>query len=143
MILDHFSNKFAMKLGMTIIKIAEEKNWHIAVEVRRLNSPIFLYVADGLSEDKYYWLYRKNNTAIRFGMSTLVLQKKLSNEGVTLYEKYGVEHKEYVAVAGGMPLFTADGLIGSVAVTGRLPIEDHELIVEALELMKKEETYAI
>ncbi|MGB0839818.1 MAG: hypothetical protein ACPGXL_06740, partial [Chitinophagales bacterium] len=57
--LQSFSNRIGLEMGLAVVRLAQERNQHIAVEVSRLNHTIFLYVDDTLPADKHNWLRRK------------------------------------------------------------------------------------
>lgn len=141
--LGNFNNKIGLVIGLKILDLARQDDLIIGVEIRRLNQSIFLFVDDGLSEDKNHWLRRKGNTARRFQMTTQSLQEKLIKEKTNLYDKYGVSEADYVAVAGGIPIETDMGLVATVAVTGLSPLEDHRLIEKALSIIREEGDYHI
>lgn len=133
--LDQFSNAIALEMGMKVIELAKQRQQNIAVQVDRLNQPVFLHVCDGVSVDKHNWLRRKANTAKHFEDSSLYVKQDLQNRGKTLADPYNLDSKDYIAMGGAIPIFVNNaGMIGVITVSGLTDEEDHQLIVEALVL---------
>lgn len=116
----------------------------IGLSISRINYIIFSYIMDGMSKDKSHWLTRKINTVLRFEMSTLEINKKLDGNDELFYKKYGLDKNKYVITPGAVPIFTEEnGLVAVIAVTGLKPEEDHKIIIDTLEKLKKEVKYGI
>ncbi len=114
--LDQFSNAIALEMGMKVIELAKQRQQNIAVQVDRLNQPVFLHVCDGVSVDKHNWLRRKANTAKHFEDSSLYVKQDLQNRGKTLADPYNLDSKDYIAMGGAIPIFTKTTLIVIVVV---------------------------
>lgn len=128
-----FSNELALEMGIAIIKLAKSRNQKIAVEIRRLNHTVFLFVDDGLAADKHVWLKRKSNVAIFFEMSSLSVRKTLEEKNRTLKDSYGLDEKDYAASGGSIPIFVENvGMVGTITVSALKDFEDHQLILDAL-----------
>ncbi len=133
--LPKFSNDIALKLGLKIIDLARERNQKIAVEICRLNHSIFLYVDDSLPADKHNWLQRKANVAKHFEESSLSVKNDLKNGNMTLAETFQLSDKDYLAKGGSIPLFVENaGMVATVTVSGLTDVEDHQIILDALDL---------
>ncbi|MCJ8297899.1 MAG: heme-binding protein [Pseudomonadales bacterium] len=61
LVLKSFSNKEALKMGLKVVDLAQQKGLIIGVEISRLNQTIFLFIDDGLPADKHNWIRRKAN----------------------------------------------------------------------------------
>ncbi len=65
--------------------------------------------------------------------SSLSVANKLAGDNSTLSSKYGLSDEEYVAVGGAIPIMVDGvGMVGTIAVTGLQPEEDHQLIHDAV-----------
>ncbi len=106
----------------------------MAVSIDRLNHTVFKYIGDGLPEDKHDWLRRKANVAIRFEESSLSVKEDLQKGGMSLTETFGLDEKDFVAKGGSIPVkVKGAGLIAVITVSGLSDVEDHQLIVDALD----------
>jgi len=144
MYLKKFNNDIALQIGLKIIELSKKNHQIIGFSIGRLNHTVVSYMMDGMTKDKVDWLRRKVNSSKRFEMSTSDIHKKFHLEPKMFYEKYGLDKKDYVAVAGAVPIFTKEsGLIAVIAVTGLKPDEDHQLIIDAIDAYKKEVNYEI
>ena len=133
--LPKFSNDIGLKLGLKIINLARDRNQKIAVEICRINHSIFLYVDDSLPADKHNWLRRKANVAKHFEESSLSVKNDLKNGNMTLSETFQLSDKDYLAKGGSIPLFVENaGMIATVTVSGLTDVEDHQIIIDALEI---------
>lgn len=128
-----FSNQLALEMGLEIIKLAKLRNKKIAVEIKRLNHIVFLFVDDSLGADKHIWLKKKSNVAMLFEMSSLSVRKNLEEKNRTLKDSYGLEDKDYAASGGSIPIFVENvGMVGTITVSALKDFEDHQLILDAL-----------
>ena len=133
--LQKFSNSSALKMGLKIIDLARQRNQKIAIEICRLNHSIFLYVDDTLPADKHNWLKRKANVAKHFEESSLSVKNDLKNGNMTLEGTFQLSNKDYLAKGGSIPLFVENaGMIGTITVSGLSDVEDHQIIIDALNL---------
>lgn len=131
--LDHFSNRTGLEMGQAIIRLAHEREQHIAVQIDRLNHTIFLYVDDSLPADKHNWLRRKANVAKHFEESSLSVKFDLIHGKMSLKETFTLDEKEYLAKGGAIPIFVKHaGMVAIVSVSGLHDEEDHAIIVDAL-----------
>ncbi len=132
-VLAHFDNGMALDMGLKIIDLAKQRKHSIAVSIDRINHNVFKFVSDGLPADKHNWLRRKANVAKRFEESSLSVKSDLQEGGMSLTETFGLDEREYIAKGGAIPLKNSGiGLIGVVTVSGLSDVEDHQLIVDAL-----------
>ncbi len=131
--IDRFSNRIALEMGLTIIDLAKSRNQHIAVEICRLNHPVFLYVDDTLPVDKHNWLRRKANVAKQFEESSLNVKNDLKEGNMTLDKTFVLDERDFLAKGGSIPIFVKNaGMIATITVSGLHDEEDHNIIVDAL-----------
>jgi uncharacterized protein (UPF0303 family) len=75
---------------------------------------------------------RKTETSLALGRSTLWWHRQLEERGTSIAEHPFADDHRYTDVAGGVPLRHGGALVGAVAVSGMAPLDDHDVIVEAL-----------
>lgn len=97
----------------------------ISVAVCDPNGDLMAFVrVDGAKLLTVELVPRKAHTAARMGCTTKALGERVAREQLDL-AWFGDDH--FTALPGGIPLINADGvLLGSVAVGGLSPTEDHE-----------------
>ena len=132
--LNSFSNRIALEIGIKIIDLAKSRNQHIAVQICRLNYTIFSFIDDHLCADKHNWLRRKANVAEHFEESSLSVKNDLTEKNMSLEKTFGLDEKDFLAKGGSIPIFVKNsGMIATITVSGLRDIDDHAIIVEALE----------
>lgn len=74
----------------------------------------------------------------RYGCSSLLVGSRFRAKGTTFEDSSRLDPDTYAAHGGAFPLTVKDtGVIGTVVVSGLPQIEDHRLVVEALEKFLK------
>lgn len=132
--LDSFSNKLALQMGLQIVELATSRQLHIGIKISRLNHDVFLYLDDSLPADKHLWLNRKANVAKHFEESSLSVKNDLINGNMTLEKTFALDSKNYIAKGGAIPIFVKGaGMVATITVSGLKDIDDHQIIVEALQ----------
>lgn len=133
LLLATFSNDDAWSLGVGLASLARERKLAIAVSIIRGNQRLFHYAAPGMSHDNDLWLERKLATALHFGHSSLYMELKLQDLGMTMEEKYALDPASFATSGGAIPIMLAGtGVVAGLAVSGLKGSEDHALAVEAL-----------
>ena len=133
MVFNKFNNRLALEIGLSIIELAKKRDQHIAVEIKRLNHTIFLYIDDTLPADKHNWLRRKANIAKQFEESSLSVKNDLIKGGMSLEETFGLGAMDYIAKGGSIPVFVENvGMLGTITVSGLTDVEDHQIIIDAI-----------
>jgi uncharacterized protein (UPF0303 family) len=131
--LPRFDAKVAWDLGMRLRTFAVERNLVVVIDVRRFGQPLFYTAMEGTTPDNAEWVRRKSNTVARFHHSSLWVNLRMQTKNSTLHDRYGLPLADYVSDGGSFPLAVeAAGVIGSATVSGLTPLEDHNLVVEAL-----------
>lgn len=132
--LESFSNKLALQMGLQIVELATSRQLHIGIKISRLNHDVFLYLDDSLPADKHLWLNRKANVAKHFEESSLSVKNDLINGNMTLEKTFALDSKNYIAKGGAIPIFVKGaGMVATITVSGLKDIDDHQIIVEALQ----------
>lgn len=134
LVLPRFTLETAWILGVALREAALARSAPVAIDISLTERPLFHTALPGAGSDNADWVRRKRNTVLRLGTSTLALGLKLAATGETLESRYGLALGDHAAHGGGFPL-TLQGLgcIGAITVSGLPQIEDHGLIVDALD----------
>jgi uncharacterized protein (UPF0303 family) len=129
-----FDNDDAWRLGCVLVELARERVLAVTVDVRRGEQQLFHCALPGTSADNDAWIERKIRVVRRYGNSSYLVGQRFRDEGTTFEEKSRLDPDRYAAHGGAFPVLVAGvGLVGTAAVSGLPQLEDHLLVVEALE----------
>jgi len=131
-----WSHKDILELGNAIVADSQNKNLTVAVAMFFRGQRIFQVGLEGTTADNDSWIMRKVNTVEFTGHSSLALREKV--EALNIQEQeLGFRTSDLAICGGGFPLKTNGVLIGIAVVSGLPHLEDHDLIVEHLRLLKQ------
>lgn len=134
LIFPRFTLETAWVLGTALRDAALARSAPVAIDISLPERPLFHAALPGAGPDNADWVRRKRNTVLKLGTSTLGVGLKLAASGETLEGRYGLSPRDYAAHGGGFPLILEGlGCIGAITVSGLPQVEDHGLIVQALE----------
>jgi len=129
-----FDNDDAWQLGCLLVELARERALAVTVDVRRGEQQLFHCALPGTSADNDAWIERKIRVVRRYGSSSYLVGQKFRDQGSSFEEKSRLDPDRYAAHGGAFPVLVAGvGLVGTVTVSGLPQLEDHLLVVEALE----------
>lgn len=127
-----FSREDALALGLSLVEHAKpfKKGVAIAIEVAGLR--LFQHVTEGAAKHNVDWLQRKVNTVCQFGKSSLRVWAEFEQAGLTM-EGERLAPMDFAMCGGGFPLIVRGvGQVGVIAVSGLPHLDDHQVIVDAL-----------
>lgn len=129
-----FDNRDAWTLGCRLVELAMTRELAVTIDIRRHGQQLFHAALPGTTPENDSWIERKIRVVDRFAASSLLVRQRLAASGQLLDEALGVDPALYAAHGGCFPLSIRDvGVVGTVTVSGLPQIEDHGLVVEALE----------
>ena len=129
-----FDNVDAWRLGVQLVDLATERDLPVTVDIRRHGQQLFHAALPGTTPENDAWIERKIRVVDRFAASSLLVRLRLAESGQTLGPDLGVDPALYAAHGGCVPLRIRDvGVIGTVTVSGLPQVQDHALVVEALD----------
>jgi uncharacterized protein (UPF0303 family) len=134
LVFDAFSEDVAWDLGVALRDAASAARLPVAISVRRNGQRLFHAALPGASADNDGWLARKCAVVDRYGCSSLRVGEQFRVAGKSFDTDSRLDPSEYAAHGGAFPvLLRGTGCIGTVAVSGLPQLDDHRLVVEALE----------
>ena len=134
LVFDTFNDDVAWDLGVALRQAASAARLPVAISVRRNGQRLFHAALAGASADNDGWLARKCAVVDRYGCSSLRVGEQFRVAGKSFDTDSRLDPSEYAAHGGAFPvLLRGTGCIGSVAVSGLPQLDDHRLVVEALE----------
>jgi uncharacterized protein (UPF0303 family) len=129
-----FDNHDAWVLGSRLVELATTRELAVTIDIRRHGQLLFHAALPGTTPENDSWIERKIRVVDRFAASSLLVRLRLAESGRTLDQDLGVDPALYAAHGGCFPLRIRDvGVVGTVAVSGLPQVQDHALVVEAIE----------
>ncbi|MFJ3820368.1 heme-degrading domain-containing protein [Streptomyces nodosus] len=135
--LPHFTHDDAWTLGTLLVELARARRAPVAIDIRRGGQQLFHAALPGSTPDNDAWIDRKRRVVERYGCSSLLVGSRFRAKGTTFEESSRLDPDRYAAHGGAFPIAVEGaGVIGAVVVSGLPQVEDHALVVEALERFK-------
>ena len=135
LVFDHFDEDTAWALGAALREAALAGTLPVAISIRRNGQRLFHAALPGSSADNDGWLARKGAVVDRYGRSSLRVGEEFRVEGGSFDADARLGPSDYAAHGGAFPILVrGTGCVGTVAVSGLPELEDHQLVVETLEV---------
>ncbi|MEP3047923.1 MAG: heme-degrading domain-containing protein [Roseibium sp.] len=134
LVFQEFGFGLAHEIGLHLTQVGQEKSLPIAIDITRNQQCLFQCALEGTTPDNAVWITRKKRVVQRFNHSSLYMGAFCRVAGVSLEEKYLLPDNEYAAHGGAFPItLKGSGIIGTVTVSGLPQVDDHEMVVAALQ----------
>ncbi|MGW4030451.1 heme-degrading domain-containing protein [Streptomyces sp. NPDC004838] len=132
--LRRFTHADAWALGSMLVEMAHLRDAPVAIDIRLNGQQLFHAALPGSSPDNDAWIDRKRRVVERYGESSLLVGVRHREKGTTFEEASRLPPDAYAAHGGSFPInLEGAGVIGTVTVSGLAQLEDHAMVVEALE----------
>jgi uncharacterized protein (UPF0303 family) len=132
--LPRFTYDDAWALGTLLVEMARAQDAPVAIDIRRGGQQLFHAALPGSTPDNDAWIDRKRRVVERYGCSSLLVGSRFRAKGTTFEESSRLDPDVYAAHGGSFPINVADvGVIGTITVSGLPQVQDHRVVVEALE----------
>jgi uncharacterized protein (UPF0303 family) len=137
----YFNNHTAWELGNLIKLAAEKLSAAVAIEVYGFEQVLFSYAMQGTAKDHQEWLRRKRQSVLRFGHSSYYQGQYNAAKNRDFEAQPHIDPKEYCAHGGAFPLrIKNSGVVGAVTVSGLPQETDHQLVIDALREVIKQQS---
>jgi uncharacterized protein (UPF0303 family) len=134
--LPRFDLGVAVKLGNSALALANESGLPVTIEIRASSRIAYRAALPGTGEENDDWLQRKFRVVTKFGVSSLAVWADYELQGLDFNAATQLNPAEYAAVGGGWPIKLVNGdVVGLFGVSGLPHLDDHELIVNSLNLL--------
>ncbi|MET9548725.1 heme-degrading domain-containing protein [Streptomyces sp. NPDC006627] len=134
LVLTRFTYDDAWRLGSLLVELARERRAPVAIDITRGGQQLFHAALPGSTPDNDAWIHRKRRVVERYGCSSYLVGARFRAKGTTFEDSSRLDLDTYAAHGGAFPIAVEGaGVIGTVAVSGLPQVEDHALVVEALE----------
>jgi uncharacterized protein (UPF0303 family) len=133
LVLRHFDNSDAWRLGRALVARAEAEVAPVAIDIRRGDQQLFHAALVGSTSDNDAWIERKCRLVRRVGVSSFLFGRRLAASGRTFEEATLLDPALYAAHGGAFPInIVGVGLVGTIAVSGLPQADDHAMVVAVL-----------
>ena len=134
LVFDRFDEDTAWDLGVALRETARTGGLPVAISIRCNGRRLFHTALPGSSADNDGWLARKSAVVDRYGRSSLRVGEQFRVDGKSFDRDSRLDPSLFAAHGGAFPiLLRGTGCVGTVAVSGLPQLEDHRIVVEALE----------
>ncbi|WP_406354073.1 heme-degrading domain-containing protein [Streptomyces sp. NBC_01635] len=129
-----FTHEDAWALGSLLVETARERQAPVAIDIHRAGQQLFHAALPGSAPDNDAWIARKRRVVERYGSASYLVGARHRAKGTTFEESSRLDPDTYAAHGGSFPIAVEGaGVIGAVTVSGLPQLEDHRMVVEALE----------
>ncbi|WP_030868833.1 heme-degrading domain-containing protein [Streptomyces sp. NRRL S-37] len=134
LVFERFTYDDAWALGSLLVEMARERQAPVAIDIHRAGQQLFHAALPGSAPDNDAWIARKRRVVERYGSASYLVGARHRAKGTTFEASSRLDPDTYAAHGGSFPLTVEGvGVIGAVTVSGLPQLQDHELVVEALE----------
>lgn len=132
LIFPRFEEAEALALGLAMLAMAQAGALKVVINIRSANRTLFHAALPGSSANNDTWARRKSNTALHFGVASLLVGTRLRLKAETLSDQ-GLALADYADHGGAVPIrVTGAGVVAVATVSGLPQLEDHALVVRAM-----------
>ena len=129
-----FDYATAWALGLRMQLEASARSLPVAIEVSHGNTVVFFALLPGATPDNPDWTRRKRAVALRFHRSSLYMRLQCEQHGWNFHDRFRLPDADFAASGGAVPIVVRGvGVVGAAAVSGLPDVEDHALVVSAIE----------
>jgi uncharacterized protein (UPF0303 family) len=133
-----FNEETAFDLGSAIYTIARSKRSPVVINIRTSERALFHAAMPGATPDNDQWVRRKSNVVLRFHQSSLLYGQSMAEKGRTIGQEWGLDPLDYAGHGGSFPIRVKKvGVVGAITVSGLPQLDDHRMIIEALDQFLK------
>ncbi|MFJ7078092.1 heme-degrading domain-containing protein [Streptomyces sp. NPDC098781] len=134
LVFPRFTYEDAWALGSLLVEMARERQAPVAIDIHRAGQQLFHAALPGSTPDNDAWIARKRRVVERYGTSSYIVGARSRAKGTTFEDSSRLDPDTYAAHGGSFPVHVEGaGVIGSVTVSGLPQLEDHRMVVEAVE----------
>ncbi|MBT3151019.1 heme-degrading domain-containing protein [Streptomyces sp. CHD11] len=134
LVFERFTHDDAWALGCLLVERARERRAPVAIDIHRSGQQLFHAALPGSAPDNDAWIARKRRVVERYGSASYLVGARHRAKGTTFEDSSRLDPDTYAAHGGSFPITVKGaGVIGAITVSGLPQLEDHAMVVEALE----------
>lgn len=139
LVFGRFDEDTALQLGIAMVELAWAGALPVVIDIRTADRTLFHAALPGSSPDNDDWARRKSATALRFHKSSLQVGEELRAKDRTLAYQ-GLSAADFADHGGAVPVrVTGVGVVAVATVSGLSQLEDHALVVKAMDQILADE----
>lgn len=127
---DAFTNDDAVRLGMLGVEVIRERGLDLAVDVVLGSDLVFRAKLGSTGPGNDEWLAGKAAVARHYGVSSLLVRRRLEASGRTIAED-GLDdsHRPH---GGAVPILVSGAVVGTITMSGEPDVVDHAAATETV-----------
>lgn len=138
-----FDSDTALIIGNRIVEMAKADQVAVTVDIAVNRNPLFFHAMSGTSPNNVEWIRRKSNLVNRTGHASFFMHVQAVDRGLDYDNVPTFDPKDFAAHGGSFPIvLKGTGLIGTITVSGLAGVDDHALVVRALQWYLKADDVA-
>jgi uncharacterized protein (UPF0303 family) len=135
LILPRFAETEALALGQILVDLAQAEGHPVVIDIRTPDRTLFHAALPGSAPLNALWARRKSATALMFQAASLRVGLAKRAKDQTL-ARDGLDEAAFADHGGAVPVRVAGvGLVAVATVSGLPQLDDHRLVVRALEAL--------
>jgi uncharacterized protein (UPF0303 family) len=128
-----FTEETAWHLGQILVTLAQQDRLPVVIDIRTPDRTLFHAALPGSAPLNDRWARRKSNVALHFQLASLHVGRNMAAKGETL-AKHGLGEEDFAIHGGSVPIrVTGVGVVAAATVSGLPQVEDHRLVIRALD----------
>lgn len=133
--LPRFDEDVALELGLDLVRVAHEQKAPVVIDIRTPDATLFHVALKGSCPDNDEWARRKSNVCLRRHKSSMRSGLEFDKIGLPdVHAHMGMDLADYATHGGSFPVrLTGGRVVAAITVSGLASIDDHMMVVEALE----------
>lgn len=127
-----FDQSDAWALGSLVRERAIARDFPIAIDIRRGDTPLFAVMLAGAGNVNFDWARRKRNLTLLTGKSSWEHAENLA-QGDDVIASMGLDPRDYTAHGGCVPIVVDGvGIVATLTISGLPQKDDHDLAMQCL-----------
>jgi uncharacterized protein (UPF0303 family) len=129
-----FSEEIAFDLGSVVYGIARSKRAPVVINIRTSDRALFHAAMPGATPDNDEWVRRKSNVVLRYHVSSLQFGDSLALKDRVINPDMGIDMMNFAGHGGSFPIRVKKaGVVAAITVSGLPQLDDHRMIIDALD----------
>ncbi|OAN35300.1 heme-binding protein [Microbacterium sp. H83] len=138
LVLRRFDRADAWELGRAISERALAAAHPVAVDVRTAAGVLFHASLPGATADNDVWVAKKAATALRFEVSTALLELRIALGGRDMHEPGWLDHDTYAVAGGAVPVRVEGvGVVAVATMSGLASADDHDAVADGIRTLQR------
>lgn len=135
LVLDQADLATLQRLGHQMSEAGADRGLPILIQIRSGGRLVYASALPGSTASNDEWAIRKARVAQHFEQSSLLVRRLHERDGEEVNTRHALSPELFQANGGAFPLRARNvGVVGTVVVSGLPQVDDHNFVVEQLEL---------